>query len=333
MSLTRRALGSIVIAASLLLGACAETDLIALTAKRIGGAGEAKPSRGVYKVGAPYRIDGTWYYPAVDYAYAETGIASWYGADFHGLPTANGETYDLNRVTAAHRTLPLPSMVQVTNLENGRTIAVRLNDRGPFKRGRIIDLSRRAAQLLGFERKGTAKVRVEILADESRRLAALAARKEGVSPEEGRGVKGAPRIAVTSETLPAPRGFRSTAEDARQAGLEPGRPANPEAPPTGRATPLTVDGTEAARDATVTVVPVKPTGMYIQAGAFVKFHNANRLAAILSSLGPTRVTAVMIGENQLFRVRLGPISSLEEADRLLERVASSGYPEARLMVD
>ncbi|MEE9249746.1 MAG: septal ring lytic transglycosylase RlpA family protein, partial [Alphaproteobacteria bacterium] len=297
MGSTRRASGRLVIAASLLLGACAETELVAYTAKRIGGGDAAKPSRGVYKVGAPYQIDGTWYYPAVDYAYAETGIASWYGADFDGRATANGETYDLNRVTAAHRTLPLPSMVQVTNLENGRLIAARVNDRGPFKRGRIIDLSRRAAQLLGFERKGTAKVRVEILADESRRLAALAARRDGVSPEERRGVKAAPRIAVTSEALPLPGGSRSSSGQARRAGREPGKPTTPAAPK-GDAMPATVDGTEAAEDVTVTVVPVKPTRMYIQAGAFAKYHNANRLRAILSSLGPTRVTAVMIGENQ-----------------------------------
>lgn len=331
MRSTRRASGWLVIAASLLLGACAETELIAHAAKRIGD-DEAQPERGVYKVGAPYQIDGTWYYPAVDYAYAETGIASWYGAGFHGRATANGETYDLNRVTAAHRTLALPSMVQVTNLENGRSIAVRVNDRGPFKRGRIIDLSRRAAQLLGFERQGTAKVRVEILADESRRLALLAARRDGVSPAERGGVKAAPRIAVTSEALPLPGGSRAASTEAPRPGREPGKPVRPAAPK-GEAMPATADGTEAAEDVTVTVVPVQPTRMYIQAGAFAKFHNADRLRAVLSSLGPTRVTAVMIGENQLFRVRLGPINSLEEADELLARIASSGYPEARLIVD
>src|SRR6202167_2111476 len=122
---------------------------------------------GVYKVGDPYQINGVWYYPSEDLSYDETGIASWYGADFHGKYTANGEVYDLNALTAAHRTLPMPSIVQVTNLENGRTIKLRVNDRGPYLRGRIIDVSRRGAQLLGFEGGGTAKVRVRIVPAES----------------------------------------------------------------------------------------------------------------------------------------------------------------------
>src|SRR5690606_18692928 len=127
-----------------------------------------------YKIGKPYRINGVWYYPGEDYGYSETGIASWYGPAFHGRPTANGEVFDMNALTAAHRTLPMPSMVRVTNLGNGRAVVLRVNDRGPFAHGRIIDVSRRAAQLLGFERQGTARVRVEILEAESRALAMAA---------------------------------------------------------------------------------------------------------------------------------------------------------------
>ena len=100
------------------------------------------PSTG-QKVGKPYQIAGVWYYPAVNHDYDESGIASWYGSKFHGRPTANGEIFNMNHVTAAHPTLPLPSMVRVTNLENGRTLTVRINDRGPFAHGRILDLSRR----------------------------------------------------------------------------------------------------------------------------------------------------------------------------------------------
>src|SRR5260221_266444 len=107
--------------------------------------------KGIYKVGKPYQIDGAWYYPAEDWSYDETGIASWYGEAFHGKDTANGETFDLNAMSAAHRTLPLPTIVQVTNLDNGRSIQIRINDRGPYARGRIIDMSRRSAQLLGLQ--------------------------------------------------------------------------------------------------------------------------------------------------------------------------------------
>src|SRR3546814_7440441 len=111
-------------------------------------------------VGNPYQVLGQWYYPKDDRDYDQTGIASWYGPKFHGLSTANGETYDMDRVSAAHKTLPLPSYVEVTNLENGRRIIARVNDRGPFVGDRVIDLSRRSAELLDVVRKGTAKVRV-----------------------------------------------------------------------------------------------------------------------------------------------------------------------------
>ncbi len=127
---------------------------------------------GTYKVGSPYQIAGKWYYPEEDYDYVETGTASWYGKDFHAKYTANGEIYDMNTLTAAHRTLPLPSIVRVTNLENGRSLVLRVNDRGPFAKNRIIDVSKRASQLLGFQTQGTAKVKVEIMEKESKALKA-----------------------------------------------------------------------------------------------------------------------------------------------------------------
>src|SRR5579871_6664795 len=99
------------------------------------------PNAGVYKIGQPYQIDNIWYYPSEQPDYDETGIASWYGPTFYGHRTANGEMYDGNQLTAAHRTLPMPVNVRVTNLDNGKSIIVRVNDRGPYARGRIIDLS------------------------------------------------------------------------------------------------------------------------------------------------------------------------------------------------
>lgn len=128
-----------------------------------------------YKVGAPYMINGVTYHPREDLSYRRIGIASYYGGekqgvDFHGRPTANGEIYDMYGLTAAHPTLPMPSVVTVTNLENGRSLTLRVNDRGPFADGRLIDVSRKAARDLGFEEKGTARVRVEVLPDETRAL-------------------------------------------------------------------------------------------------------------------------------------------------------------------
>src|SRR5246127_144787 len=110
-------------AVALLLAACSGANR-----------GPVSAPHALYKVGNPYQIDGVWYYPAEDWSYDETGIASWYGEAFHGKDTANGETFDLNAITAAHRTLPLPTIVEVTNLDNGRSLQVRVNDRGPYAR-------------------------------------------------------------------------------------------------------------------------------------------------------------------------------------------------------
>jgi len=111
----------------------------------------------------PYQVRGQWYVPKDDPRYDEVGIASWYGPQHQGRPTADGEIFDMRRASAAHKTLPLPCIVEVRNLENGRKIRVRVNDRGPFKKDRIIDLSQEAARELGFLDKGTAKVRVRYI--------------------------------------------------------------------------------------------------------------------------------------------------------------------------
>lgn len=117
-----------------------------------------------YAVGAPYRTKGRLYAPRANPNYDRTGVASWYGRPFHGRRTANGERFDMHAMTAAHPTLPLSAFVRVTNLDNGRSIVVRINDRGPFAGGRIIDLSQAGARALGFEARGTARVRVAIIA-------------------------------------------------------------------------------------------------------------------------------------------------------------------------
>jgi rare lipoprotein A len=126
--------------------------------------------RGHFKVGNPYEIEGKWYYPEIDKDYEEIGSASWYGDKFHNKKTANGEIFKKHKITAAHRTLPLPSVVEVENLENGKRLVVMVNDRGPFAKDRIIDLSERAAEKLGFYQQGTANVKVRLLLKETRKL-------------------------------------------------------------------------------------------------------------------------------------------------------------------
>jgi len=119
--------------------------------------GTGAPLRGTMK---PYQVRGVWYTPAQQPDYDETGLGSWYGEQFHNRQTSNGEVFDMDLVSAAHKTLPLPSLVEVTNLDNGRKMVLRVNDRGPFVEGRIIDLSRAAAEELGYRQKGVARVRV-----------------------------------------------------------------------------------------------------------------------------------------------------------------------------
>jgi rare lipoprotein A len=124
--------------------------------------GEPVPKGGgTYRVGKPYMVAGRTYSPEENSAYSAEGIASWYGDDFHGRRTANGEVYDMQSISAAHPTLPIPSYARVTNLSNQRSIIVRVNDRGPYHAGRLIDLSAKTARLLGFQDHGTARVRVE----------------------------------------------------------------------------------------------------------------------------------------------------------------------------
>lgn len=127
-----------------------------------------------YKVGEPYKIAERWYRPKEYETFSETGIASWYGHKFHSRQTANGEVFNMYAMTAAHRVLPMPSAVRVTNLENGRRVIVRINDRGPYARERIIDLSLAAAEKAGFRRKGVTRVRVELLPELSRKVARIA---------------------------------------------------------------------------------------------------------------------------------------------------------------
>ncbi|HWK43923.1 MAG TPA: septal ring lytic transglycosylase RlpA family protein [Stellaceae bacterium] len=282
--------------------------------------------RNFYKVGAPYQIAGVWYYPAVDFSYDETGIASWYGEAFHAKTTANGEVFDLNALTAAHRTLPLPSIVQVTNLDNGRVVELRVNDRGPFASNRIIDISRRGAQLLGFEQTGTAKVRVRILTSESIQAASLA--KLNGSPDQlpVETPRAAPRDQVVAMAL-APNGKSSGAATATQASPPAApvaaAPAQPAIVPPGPPLPNTV-----------MVVPVRPSSIYVQAGAFTRVDNAAQLKARLSPLGAVAITSARVGGIDFFRVRIGPVASVDQADALLTKVSAvPGAAEAKIVVD
>jgi rare lipoprotein A len=238
------------------------------------------------KVGKPYQVAGITYYPADDQNYDQVGLASWYGGQFHGGPTANGEVFDMDRVGAAHKTLPLPCYVEVTALDSGRTVLVRINDRGPFVANRIIDLSRRTAQLLGIERTGVSRVRVRrVYPSDEDRLALRSGRPASERP-----------YAASSALVMLNQRFAARAPD-------------PVVPPRIAA---------AVPDAAVPV-----GGFFIQVTAVGDRHKAEDIAELLAG----RVEPVAA----LWRVRMGPYRSEDEAMTVLAQVQRQGYQDARLV--
>jgi rare lipoprotein A len=302
------------IAAGAVLDACSEIQLLSHTAKVMdqdGGPSDSGPHASAplptgYKLGEAYQVAGATYYPYYDPHFVEQGIASWYGPDFHGRNTANGEPFDMNALTGAHKTLPLPSTVRITNLENGRQILVRVNDRGPFVNGRIIDLSRRSAQLLGFYGTGTAKVRLEFVG-----LAPLQETAYAEASQSGN-VTAAPRAPVDTETIADP-------------------------PAQSRSNPIGVAA--AAELPNETPVRLTPTGpaekanLFVQVGAFANADKAGSLRGSLARFGQASLAPARVGGRTLYRVRLGPFTRVDQANTLLDRLLRSGYRTARLVVD
>jgi rare lipoprotein A len=294
------------------------------------------PTVGDYKVGKPYEVLGVWYYPKEDWDYRETGIASWYGPGFHGKRTANGEVFNENDVTAAHPTLPLPTMVQVTNLENGRSIKVRINDRGPFANNRIIDLSKRSAQLLDIERAGTAKVLVEILPDETRQLIAMAKGQAAddadvpqaapVGQVQTKSLTGAAPASPTAPGQPQPQLQKQLQPTLPQTtALPQPAPLQPQPQPQPQLVPLA--------NQPVQQVAVQPSSLYIQAGSFASPTNAENLRTRLGAFGNAFVAAARIGTQDFYRVRVGPLASVSEADGTLNRMIAAGYSESHIVVE
>jgi len=263
---------------------------------------------GGYKVGAPYQEAGVWYYPQEQPNYDETGIASWYGPDFHGKLTANGEVFDADGLTAAHPTLPMPVNVRVTNLENGRSLVLRVNDRGPFARGRIIDVSAHAAQLLGFYEKGTARVRVTYLS-----RAEIPA---------GRGATSTAIAAVAAPTRPV------QVASLEPVAVTPQQPAPPAAEPDEAATTV--------QDLPPVMRPSEmpdPAHYYVQAGAFAERENAERLKDRLSDADNSTISSIDRNGAVLYRVRIGPFDSVDAAGAALARLSGLDGSGAKIVAD
>lgn len=275
----------------------------------VWGKGEDKPAwmhssgGSTYKVGKPYKVNGVWYFPKEDYKYDEIGIASWYGPGFHEKTTANGEIFDMDLITAAHKTLPLPSVARVTNLENGRTVLVRINDRGPFVNERIIDLSKKAADLLGMLPRGTAKVRVELMPEESMSVASVAQKAAYASSGE----KEAPLVSKAGVVE-----LSSDLSLSEMSG-EPDKSGH----------------IETYKDQSAPQESLFNGGIYLQVGAFSKISNAKSLARTLSHLGTPEVVTFSLGNKTLYRVRFGPFNDITQANKLENAIVEAGHTDIK----
>ena len=223
------------------------------------------------KYGNPknYKVLGKWYkVKQSSVGYKEKGIASWYGKKFHGHRTSSGETYNMYAMTAAHKTLPLPTYVRVTHLENGRSVIVKVNDRGPFHDNRLIDLSYSAAKKLGVTAKGTGAVEIE---------------------------------AINPETYKKNKPYKPRFN----------------------------------RPSAISTYPVKSQyKLYLQVGAFSNLQNANKLQKRLSRMFKQRKIHSDFSSNKhIYRVRIGPLASVEDADKLSALLNNKGIPTTKIIID
>jgi rare lipoprotein A len=333
-----------------LMRSCALLALVVSIAGCASHRGSSVASRGMYKVGNPYTIDGVTYVPQEEFNHVETGMASWYGPGFHGRYTANGEVYDQSERTAAHRTLQMPSVVRVTNLDNGRSTTVRINDRGPYARSRILDVSRATAEALDMIRNGTAHIRIDQLPAESMAVKEVALNGGGPAEQEtaiarvqsGRGAPPPTTAVVQAPPTPAPPPQPAAAPPPPPPPPPPPQPSRPrpaEQTVTVWATPPAAPPAEAARSLspsgpTIASLSAHPSGgYYVQAGAFSTMNNAERQRGLIASYGTTEISQAMSGGREVFRVRLGPYTTSDAAGIVADRLKRSGYGDARVVAD
>ena len=270
------------------------------------GRGKIPFGGGKYQVGNPYQVAGRWFTPREQPGYDKTGLSSWYGEAFHRRMTSNGEWFDMETLTAAHATLPLPSYAKVTNLENGKSIIVRINDRGPFVDTRVLDVSKKVAELLGYKQQGTAKVRVQYIGpaplnDKGNHLMAM-------NRELRRGTPLRQMIAAASGT--------------RSPDLEVAE-AEPNPVQRVKFTPQPTQQVEEVQQASV--------NYFIQVGSFSDPDNVARIREQLSEVGPIQIAELEGSNGPIYRVRVGPLHDVDEAQIALNEVYGFGLPDAHLI--
>ena len=309
--------GCVVIAMSIALAGCSSRNSSSRSAKLDPFAGTGSPyykgkgkipmGGGRYQVGDPYQVAGRWFTPHEQPNYDKTGPASWYGEAFNRRKTSNGEWFDMDQFTAAHPTLPLPSYAKVTNLENGNSIIVRINDRGPFVGPRIMDLSKRSSIALGFKQQGTATVRVQYIGpaplnDNGSHLMAM-------NRELSRGTP-------LRQMIAAAKGRVSQKYAVAQAE--------------------TADQTEQVayaqpQEQQFAANPVGVENYFVQVGSFADPDNVERIRQELSGVGQVQITEFTNSNGSVYRVRVGPMESANQAQIVLNQVVGFGLPDAHVI--
>jgi rare lipoprotein A len=278
------------------------------------GKGPIPMGGGRYHVGEPYQVAGRWFTPKEQPNYDKTGPASWYGEAFNRRMTSNGEWFDMSRLTAAHPTLPLPSYAKVTNLSNGATIVVRINDRGPFVGPRIIDLSKQSASMLGFKRQGTAKVRVQYIGpaplnDNGSQLMAMNYELKNGTP--------------LRQMIAAANSGRLNNVQVAEAEPVQQETYDPESVPQ--------ENYDAEPDQGIEKSVTSAVNYFVQAGIFADPDNAERLRLEFVNIGPVQVAELEGNDGPVYRMRVGPFDNLNDAQIALNQIHGYGLPDAHLL--
>ena len=264
-----------------------------------------------YELGNAYSVRGVWFYPGENFTFDDTGLAAVYGAG-HAPLTSDGEVFDPSIVMAGHPTLQLPAVARLTNLENGRSILVRLNDRGTGNPGRLVDVTRRTAALLGMPDAGGTRVRLQVLADDSHAAAD--------------GLPGHPQIAMTA----APRASVVATDLAPLAGV--GAEPNKVRPVTAPVATVDAPVAIARPPETVTQGMPNPGRLWVRLDAFEEYQYAVAQRARMNDLGAS-IEPVFEGRVRRFRVQIGPLDTVPQAERALNDALARGIPDAHIVVD
>jgi rare lipoprotein A len=325
MRMLRSAVGMMLLGATMALGGCSSTIHSIIHPVKIAGkyttrdpfAGKGAPyypgsgpiprGGGRYFVGKPYSVAGQWFTPREQPNYDKVGIASWYGEAFHRRKTSNGEYFDMNMLSAAHATLPLPSYAKVTNLETGRSIVVRINDRGPFVDTRIMDLSKRSADALGYRSRGMAKVRVQYIGaaplDDKGSHLAMMNKKLGQGANFG--------TLVAAAQLPSSQADRVQVAQADETDVQQTEPT--------------------LLQASYQPKPRPETGPYIvQVAAFDSLDEAEQVRATLADIAPVQVYEMDSANGLVYRVQLGPFQSGISAKQAMSAARQQGFSSVRM---